>query len=253
MFSLIFNWFNINNLLLRVNKVLSLIKYPRIFKLFFHGVVPSFEHEKAFNFLSDAKSLIDCGSNKGQFGLLSYILLDIKHYFAFDPILKAEKTFSFLKARGVQVHFKKYALSDKNTFSNFYLTKRLDSSSLKKPKKYLKSIFSDVYLKNIIKVETYPLDDFKNIVNSLPSPRILKIDVQGNEYELLKGAKKSLKMFKYIFIECTNKDVYENLEFYTRDIHRLLIKKDFELYMEYNFVKKNKQVIYSDRLYILKE
>ena len=61
MFDLIFNWFNINNLLLRVNKILSLIKYPRIFKLFFHGVVPSFEHEKAFNFLSKAKSLIDCG------------------------------------------------------------------------------------------------------------------------------------------------------------------------------------------------
>ena len=87
----------------------------------------------------------------------------------------------------------------------------------------------------------------------MPSPRILKIDVQGNEYELLKGAKKSLKMFKYIFIECTNKDVYENLEFYTKDIHSFLIKKDFELYMEYNFVKKNKQVIYSDRLYVLKE
>ena len=253
MFPVIFNWFNTNNLLLRVKKLLSLIKYPRIFKLFFHGVVPSFEHEKAFNFLNEAKSLIDCGSNKGQFGLLSYILLDIKHYFAFDPILKAEKTFSFLKERGVQVHFKKYALSDKKTFSNFYLTKRLDSSSLKKPKKYLKSIFSDVYLKNIIEVETYPLDNFKNFVNSLPSPRILKIDVQGNEYELLKGANKSLKMFKYIFIECTNKEVYENIEFYTRDIHTLLLQKNFELYMEYNFVKKNKQVIYSDRLYILKE
>ena len=156
--------------------------------------------------------------------------------------MKAEKLFLFLKERGVQVHFKKYALSDKKTFSNFYLTKRLDSSSLKKPKKYLKSIFSDVYLKNIIEVETYPLDNFKNFVNSLPSPRILKIDVQGNEYELLKGANKSLKMFKYIFIECTNKEVYENIEFYTRDIHTLLLQKDFVLYMEYNFVKKNNKL-----------
>ena len=82
---------------------------------------------------------------------------------------------------------------------------------------------------------------------------MLKIDVQGNEFELLKGAKDVLILFKFIVIECTYFDLYENIEFKTLDVDNFLVENNFILVLEYNKVFRKSKLISSDRLYMKNE
>ena len=68
----------------------------------------------------------------------------------------------------------------------------------------------------------------------------------------MKGSEPILKMFKFIIIECTYFDLYENIKFKVEDIDKLILKNNFLLFKEYNKLFKRKKLISSDRLYINK-
>jgi len=63
-----------------------------------------------------------------------------------------------------------------------------------------------------IEVEVYPLDSIID-AERLRSPVLLKIDVEGFEIEVIKGAKRLLKKVNYIMIETsrTNKRIIDKL------------------------------------------
>ena len=133
---------------------------------------------------------------------------------------------------------------------DFYLTKRLDSSSLKKPKNTAIKYFSDVYEvdQNIVKVNK--LNSFSEIIIATRTPRLLKIDVQGNEFELLEGSNNVLVLFKFIIVECTYFDLYEDSKYFSDDIHQFLMENNFELKKEYNKLIRRNKLISSDKLYV---
>ena len=58
------------------------------------------------------------------------------------------------------------------------------------------------------------LDNIKN-KNNLPNPDLIKIDTQGSEIDILKGAKNTLKKCKLIYLECPiAKSNQNNLNFH---------------------------------------
>ena len=96
--------------------------------------------------------------------------------------------------------------------------------------------------KNYIKykVSTITLDNFLK-KNKIKSIEILKIDIEGSEYDLLKGAKTALKKnkIKIILIEIIDKkNLYEKKE-----------KKIFNLLKKRNFILKKKANILSISLF----
>ena len=236
----------------KIKKLLKLARYPSLVHFLFKGIVPTFEHEKVLLSIGKLGSLVDCGCNKGQFALISFKKNYFFQYLAFDPIRYPLPVINYLENKNVEVFFRDIALSNNKGLENFFITKRDDSSSLKKPKKISFNYFANVYTVKTKKVRVDKLNSFFDLIYDLKEPRLLKIDVQGNEFELLKGSESILKMFKFIIIECTYFDLYENIKFKVEDIDKLILKNNFLLFKEYNKLFKRKKLISSDRLYINK-
>ena len=57
------------HLRVRIYKLSKLLFFPKLWKLLSKGIMPSFEHLEVLKKINNISSLIDCGSNKGQFAI----------------------------------------------------------------------------------------------------------------------------------------------------------------------------------------
>lgn len=246
---MILKYILITNFFLKIFKLFRLTFHPDLFKFLLRGVLPSFEHEKALGIIGKQESLIDCGCNKGQFAILAHKLNKFSEYVAFDPICYPGLVIDHLKKNDIKTFYKNVALSNAEGLKDFFITGRNDSSSLKKPKELASKYFPKVYLKKQIKVQVLQLKYFKELIIKTPQPRFLKIDVQGNELELLEGGIEILNLFQFIVIECTHFKLYKDIKYNIYDLHSFLSRNKFKLIKEYNNVISNGELISSDRLY----
>lgn len=134
---------------------------------------------------------IDIGANHGLRSI--YSLSQGRYSFLFEPN-KRLNTFmlSLFRLNSFEkFNLENLCLSEKSGFMNFYLSPSSYLSSLDKKNAMLDDEKGEV---KEIKVEVKVLDEyFKDIV---VNPVIIKIDVEGHEYEVLKGAFQLLEKFK---------------------------------------------------------
>jgi FkbM family methyltransferase len=103
---------------------------------------------------------------------------------------------------------------------------------------------------NITEVIDCPMDTLDNQLSHLPVIDLLKIDVQGFEFQVLKGSEQTLKRTRFVFIEWNFIKQYENGSHFT-DIFNLLTET-------HGFVLSNlskpliikDKAIYADALFI---
>lgn len=241
-----------NNILLfkiRIYKIFNLLNFPNLWGFLPKKIIPGFEHLKILKKLDNINSLIDCGSNKGQFAILLYELFKIKSYLSFDPIIYPSETNKFFKKNKVNYHHENIALSSKKGTEEFHITEREDSSSLKKTIENSSLYCPDVFHKKTIKVQVKKLDDFIKKINLFESPIALKIDVQGSEYDLLIGAKEVLKKVKYLFIEISFESLYEETPSNNK-IFKLLSDSGFKQISSYNSLYRKEKLLSQDYLFI---
>ena len=121
------------------------------------------------------KTMIDIGSSDGIETITFLKNNNNNKVIIFEP---QEKIFNLLKSKfkkNKKVIIKNLAISDKNKTINFY----------ENYKKNLSSIIYDNKSKER-RVDSISLDNFFSI-NSLTDPILLKFDIEGGEFELLKG------------------------------------------------------------------
>ena len=191
--------------MIKFNKIINCLQNPKFYKSYFHGVAPLFELSPLVKKISKAKTLIDVGSNKGQFGLLTRKFFpDIKIH-SFEPQIE-ELNIQKKILGSNNINYYNFALGSEEKISNLYITERKDSSSLLKPietnsKKYL--------AKEIRKISVKRLDKLTGLKN-IKRPSILKLDVQGFELEVLKGSSEILNFIDYIISEVSFIKIYED-------------------------------------------
>jgi len=219
-------------------------------KIFMNAV----EHEIIKCAKKNHKVIFDIGCFRGNF-TRSIIKIDKKYsnessFFLFDP---NPNTKDYLKSllQNKNINYFNLALDNSNTQKSFYLNKFFEASgsslitTIKDDKKWknTRKIFMKFLqpFKKIedffeIKVQTQTLDNFclENEINSID---ILKIDTEGNELNVLKGAKKLLELNKiniiYIEISDNKKRFLEKEESIVNFLN------------SYNFVLKKKYQIKS--------
>lgn len=103
-------------------------------------------------------------------------------------------------------------------------------------------------------VKTIKLDTYLYL-NKIKKVDILKIDTQGHELDVLKGAKNSLKknIFDFIEVEIILCDYYiKKINLY--EIDRIMIKNNFYLFdvQGFSYDQKN-QIKWCDMLYVNKK
>lgn len=197
----------------------------------------AFEDQKLI--LEAPKVVFDVGSNKGQ-SIQAYMEIfpteDIL-FFSFEPI-KGLMEIQKKKFEGkTNIAFVEKALSDYVGESTFNINKSQDTSSLLDTNiDFIPERYGDVYKKGAeVTVATTTIDAYLE-EQHLERIDILKIDVQGAEVQVLKGAINTLtaQKIKLIYIECLFVPLYKDQAFFD-DIVAFLYNLGYRAYSGYNF------------------
>ena len=200
-------------------------------------------------FLNKKIKIIDIGANEGQSIIRFKKIFNNSKIYSIEPsetafkkLLKKNKNkknvFLFNFAIGEKIKKKFFYDYNDSVLSSFYKISKQNSLNLNYEKKIVKVITLDNFCKK----------------QKLSNINILKIDTQGNEIEVLKGASKSLKkgIFDLIELEIIMGDYYEKY-FSFFSIENFLIKNNYRLFAldrTPNFF--NDKRLYCNAIYIKK-
>lgn len=172
-----------------------------------HGVAASIEHRDVIGGL-DIGSVVDVGANIGQFSLLVATLHPDVRIFAFEPLPGAAERYARLFEGEARVRLFRAALGPGRGEAVLHISARNDSSSLLPISDVQSRIFPGTEEIGTESVTVGPLADFVSREN-LRAPALLKIDVQGFELEVLRGAGEMLDAFEWLYVEVSWMPLYE--------------------------------------------
>lgn len=217
----------------KILKLLKLLLNKTTRRGLYHNIPATIELEELLIDL-ELDTVIDVGSNKGQFVLLVEKIYKNIQIFSFEPIkevyLKQKKFFS--KNKNIEIF--NFGLGSKNKDVVLNITKKNDSSSIleiKNPDQLEKKF--EILEKRKIAVKT--LDEVLSQFN-LGENLLIKLDVQGYELEVLFGANKLLSRIKYIIIEIAENQFYKDQKI-GNTIINYLNKNNFEILKSCNHFK----------------
>ena len=230
----------------KLKKIFFIFLNFNFLKGYLNLVFPLLELSELLKKLPKIDNCIDIGSNKGQFLMIFRKYFSQAKLYSFEPqkkLIKIQK--SFLN----NSKFYNFCLGNYNGASTFNITERNDSSSLLKPKQFTDTIYR---IKKKIKTRVRKLDDVIKLDKN--NTNLIKIDVQGYEYQVLLGSKKTLKKIKFIIIEISSDENYYK-EFDKAKTLSFLNANNFRLKKIYNktydgnswqadflFINKNKNL-----------
>lgn len=213
------------------------------------------KHLKKLN----VKIVIDVGSHKGEFSeSLIKDIKTIKKLVLIEPQNELLKYLFFIKNKilKIEIDIEEYALGPKKETREIKINSLSSTSTLAKintKSSWLK--FKNILLiknyKNVIVKKTVLVETLDNLVekHNIKIVDLLKIDTEGFEYEVLQGAKKSLKFkkIKAIMIEKQLSNMYLNYNF--KKVEKILEKNGFLLKKKFRFPL----ALFEDRIYTIEQ
>jgi FkbM family methyltransferase len=226
----------------RVRKYLKLLQTPASWPALRHGVAATLEHDTALAGESFA-TVIDVGANKGQFAVYARIRWPKAQLICFEPL--PEPRAKLQRVTGGQARIYDCALGAEPGEGRMHLATRTDSSSLLALGARQKAIFG-MESSGAVQVPIERLDAC--LATPLPRPALLKIDVQGFELEVLKGATDLLPHIDAVYVEVSYVELYEGQALHD-DIRRFLTNAGFTLDGGYNTHVHQAEPVQADLLF----
>jgi len=233
---------------IRLRKLLTSITHPSLWHSLLKGIAPAIEHKSVLRSIgSQISGIIDVGANRGQFSLICDLILPGKPIFAFEPIPSEAKLFQYVHSRNTAICLHQIAIGSTPGESVLNLSTSLDSSSLLEIGSLQTTIFRNTGLASRIIVKVEPLDSFFDTWQNM-NQLLLKIDVQGYELEVLKGATATLEKCLYVYLECSEIELYDG-QALRKDVESFLALHSFNLLHIYNKSFYEGQLIQADYLF----
>ena len=169
---------------------------------------------------------------------------------SFEPFPDSYEIFINLHKENLNVHLNKYALSSDIGKAILNVNKSVDTNSLLESKKIGANSDKSCVSVDQIEIETNTIDNYC-IQNNITEIDILKIDVQGSEIEVLKGALDMLKKgsIKLIYTETYFEQQYVNQPLF-HDISQLLYKHNFVLQDIYDPYFSKNNILWCDSIFV---
>lgn len=194
--------------------------------------------------------IFDIGANRGTV-LEQYLnYFSAANIFAFEPF---PDSFNLLNSRFIgnkNIRCFEKAVSSSAGPKEFFVNKNIDTNSLLKPQKT--GLTSDEQVRNLstIKVEGIVLDEFCT-TNNIEHIDILKMDIQGGEFEALKGLHNMLSKsaIDLIYTETYFVEQYEAQPLF-HDISKFLFNYGYLLQDIYNPIYGNGHIAWADVIFV---
>lgn len=168
--------------------------------------MPTVEHIPVLKQL-DVDGILDVGANRGQFTLACRLALRAP-IVAFEPIPQEAEVFQRVHGQTPGVRLIEAALGDHSGRARLHLSGRADSSSLLPIGARQEELFPETRAVGEIEVIVERLDRFQTHWPGC-SRLLLKLDVQGFELQVLRGAPETLRNCAYVYAECSEVPLYD--------------------------------------------
>ena len=171
-----------------------------------HSVAPAWEHFALLSGLEALETVVDVGANVGQFALVTRLSHPAATLHCFEPMKDAAEVLASVFSAQPKVHIHTCALGSKAGAAPLHVTAKADSSSLLEPTEQA-TVFPGTHM---IGVEEVPVARLSDVLSpaDITGPALLKLDVQGFEHEVLKGAGDLLARFDWIYCEASFQELY---------------------------------------------
>jgi FkbM family methyltransferase len=236
--------------LTKLIKLFRILKNSSYRKALLRGAAAGLEHEKILKSI-ECSTIIDIGANKGQFAIAARKCFPKARIISFEPLSHPAGIFEKVFSDDRNTSLYRFAISDVSGETDIHLSRREDSSSLLPIGDKQNEIFPGTYETGTEKISAKRLSEVLT-TSDLAAPVLLKIDVQGFEYKVLKGCEELLESVKFIYSECSYIELYKGQVLFP-EISEFLLSKGFHLVNEFNTTYSSEgKPIQSDFLFVNK-
>lgn len=205
-------------------------------------VVPTIEHAPALRGI-DPATVIDVGANKGQFSSFARVQWPEARILAFEPLPRPAARYR--KLLGARAELFTCALGGEDQRMEMHVASRADSSSLLALGDLQKSIYHMDQV-DTIPVEVRRLD--RVLAGLVVAPALLKIDVQGFEFEVLRGVGDLVNVIDWIYVETSFVELYSGQRLH-HEVADLLIQLGYQQTVEHNVTMHSDRKVQADFLF----
>lgn len=237
---------NLELLKLRLAKLWHALARPACWKALAAGVAPAVEHRAVLQALQ-VDGVIDVGANRGQFTLACSLAMPDVPIVAFEPIPEEARTYRRVHGHNPRVKLIESALGEAKGTAMLHLSISADSSSLLPIGKKQTELFENTGEIGTIKVQIQRLDDLSEHWAGR-TRQLLKIDVQGYELNVLRGAVETLKSCTHVYVECSEIPLYDG-QALRGEVEVFLLEHGFGVKGRYNEQLSNGDLIQADYLF----
>ena len=228
--------------------------------IFFLNLLDFINKKKVINFfkkeISNINVFVDVGAHEGETSNLFSKYLNIKKIYCFEP---SSINFKNLKKKIVKkenIFLFNFGLGDRDGEGDFNQLEESSSSTLvelnQKSKYFIKKKkILNLFIKKNFKIfsQSVNIMKLKNFIdnNSIEYIDILKIDTEGYEMKVIKGAEDKIKNIDYIYFEHHFDDMLKK-NYTLTDVHNYLVKNGFEKKLKIKmFFRKSFEYIYKNK------
>lgn len=174
------------------------------------GVAAAVEHgDVAFG--HDFATIVDIGAHHGQFALFAVERFPHATLHSFEPLPAARERLERVVGADSRVRLYDVAASNEAGTAVFHVSRLDDSSSLLPIGERYVEAWPGTEQASEIQVRTARLDDALDL-DAIRRPTLLKIDVQGAELDVLRGAESLLQRVDEVYLEASFMEFYSEQE-----------------------------------------
>lgn len=197
-----------SELLRKGRKLARLARTPGYRRALRHGVAAAVEHER-IPYRSDLRTIVDVGAHRGQFAMFALTRFPAASVICLEPLPGPRQVLTSVTNGDGRVRILDVAASNRTEERvEMHVSRRDDSSSLQPIGARQVAAFPGTEESGSAWVARARLDALLERADLEP-PALLKIDVQGHEYEVLEGAAGLLPDFAQIAVEVSFAELYE--------------------------------------------
>lgn len=216
---------------MRLEKIERIVRGNKLLWALVHNrVLAGAEHLPVLSV--ELATVVDIGANRGQFALAARQWAPKARIISFEPLPDPAAVFRRVFDRDKNVLLHQAAIGPSSEVYTMHVSNSNDSSSLLPISSLQTTIFPGTEEVDTISVRVAPLEEFVS-ANELTAPAMLKLDVQGFEYEALVGCESLLPCFNLVYCECSFLELYSGQRLASEVIDWLSVR-NFSLIGIYN-------------------